>query len=117
LKKKKFITTEGKQYRDFLFIDDAIDAIIKALRTKKSEGQIINVGFGKGIQLRKIMNLIKRKNKFLKPDFGKIKIRTGEKIFVYPSIDKARKILKWSPKISIKKGLEITNKYFKKELI
>jgi len=63
------------------------------------------------------MNLIKRKNKFLKPDFGKIKIRTGEKIFVYPSIDKARKILKWSPKISIKKGLEITNKYFKKELI
>jgi len=117
LMKKKFITTEGKQFRDFLFIDDAIDAIIKALITKKSVGQIINVGLGKGIQLRKIMNLIKRKNRYLKPDFGKIKLRPEEKIFVFPNIDKARKILKWSPKFSINKGLEITNKYFKKNLI
>ena len=35
IKRKKFVTSEGKQYRDFLFIDDAVEAIIKAM-TKKN---------------------------------------------------------------------------------
>jgi len=116
LLKKKFETTLGKQFRDFLFIDDAVNAIIKACIKKESKGHIINIGQGKGTQLKKIMLYIKKKNKFLKPVFGKIKIRADEKILVYPSISKAKKILNWSPKTSIIKGLEITNRYYKKKL-
>ena len=116
IKREKFITSEGKQYRDFLFIDDAIEAIIKAIIKKKSKGQIINIGYGKGIKLKMIMNKVKKMNNFFNPDYGKIKLRPDEKLTVFPKITKAKKILRWSPKISIHKGLEITNKFFLKEL-
>lgn len=116
IKKKKFFTSEGKQFRDFLFIDDAINAIIKTMIKSKSKGQIINIGYGKGIKLKKIMNIVKKLNNFFNPDYGKIKMRSDEKLKVYPKIDKSLKILDWKPKISINKGLEITNKYYLKEL-
>ena len=43
-------------------------------------------------------------------------MRSDEKLKVYPKINKSLKILDWKPKISINKGLEITNKYYLKEL-
>ena len=116
IKKEKFITSEGKQYRDFLYIDDAVNAILKTMIKLKSVGQIINIGYGKGIKLKKIMNKVKKMNNFFKPDYGKIKMRSDEKLKVYPNITKSLKILGWKPKVSINKGLEITNKYFLKEL-
>lgn len=116
IKREKFATSEGKQYRDFLFIDDAVEAIIKAMTKKKSKGQIINIGYGKGIKLKMIMNKVKRMNKFFNPDYGKIKMRPDEKLSIFPKIIKSKRILGWSPKVSINKGLEITNKYFLKEL-
>ena len=42
-----FDTTEGKQLRDFIYIDDVIRAIINSLLIKKSKGKIINIGTGK----------------------------------------------------------------------
>ena len=116
IKKEKFITSEGKQYRDFLYIDDAVNAILKSMIKPKSIGQIINIGYGKGIKLKKIMNKVKKMNNFFNPDYGKIKMRSDEKLKVYPNITKSSKILGWKPKVSINKGLEITNKYFLKEL-
>ena len=62
------------------------------------------------------MNKVKKMNNFFKPDYGKIKMRSDEKLKVYPKITKSLKILGWKPKVSINKGLEITNKYFLKEL-
>ena len=116
IKKKKFLTSKGQQYRDFLFIDDAVNAMIKTMIKSKSKGQIINIGYGKGIKLKKIMNKVKKMNNFFNPDYGKIKMRKDEKLKVYPKIIKSLKILGWKPKISINKGLEKTNKYFFKKL-
>ena len=64
IKKEKFITSEGKQFRDFLYIDDAVNAIMKTMIEPKSNGQIINIGYGKGIKLKKIMNKVKKMNDF-----------------------------------------------------
>ena len=115
IKRKKFITSEGKQYRDFLFIEDAIDAIILALIKKESNGQILNIGYGKGIKLKKIMKKVKIMNNYLNPDYGKIKMRKDEEFTIFPNILKSKKILGWFPKISINKGLELTNKYYLKK--
>ena len=43
---KKFKCTDGKQFRDFLYIDDLVDGIIKSFKSKKV-GEIINIGYGK----------------------------------------------------------------------
>jgi len=110
--KEKFSTSKGKQYRDFLHINDAIIAIFKSIKSAKSKGEIFNIGLGKTIQLKKILALVKKKNKYLDPVYGKIKIRRGEKILLFPSIKKAKKFINWSPKISIEKGINLTNQYY-----
>ena len=59
------------------------------------------------------MKIVKRKNKYLDPDFSKVKIRSDEKLITYPSIKKAKKLLKWRPKTSLNKGINLTNNYYK----
>ena len=48
----------------------------------------------KPIEIRKIINLVKKLVGLGKPDFGKIKLRSDENLKLYPSINKAKKILK-----------------------
>lgn len=104
-KNRNFPCSEGKQSRDFLFIDDAINAIIQSLILKKSKGEIINIGLGKATKIKNIILLIKNIIGKGHPLFGKIKMRNDELKSIFPSIKKAKKILNWTPRVSLKKGI------------
>ena len=114
--KSLFFTSPGNQFRDFLHVDDAINALFKLILSRNLSGQIFNIGYGKAYKLKKIMNIIKKKNNFLKPIYNNSIFRKDEIIKVYPSIKKAKKLIGWSPKISITKGLGTTNKFYTKIL-
>ena len=117
IKNKKFACSEGTQLRDFIYIDDVVEAIIKSLINKNARGQIINIGSGKP---KKIKNLIKYIKKTLRggyPQFGKIKLRKDEILKLYPNINKASKKIKWKPKISFSKGLKLTIKSYNEQTI
>jgi nucleoside-diphosphate-sugar epimerase len=58
LKNKKFPTSDGSQLRDFLYIDDAIRAIIMCLENKKSRGQILNIGTGNPKLIKKVIKIV-----------------------------------------------------------
>jgi nucleoside-diphosphate-sugar epimerase len=114
LQNKKFDCSEGKQFRDFVYIDDVVNIILKTLKNKNSKGKIFNVGSGKPIKVKKLIETINNKIKKGYPQYGKIKLRKDEKIKVFPSINRSKKILKWQPKISIQSGLTKTIQYYKK---
>ena len=114
IKNKKFDCSHGLQLRDFTYIDDVIEAIIKTLNNKKSPGQIINIGQGKPVSVKKVINKICELLNFGRPQFGKIKFRKDEIKNLYPSIVKAKKVLNWKPKIGIISGLKKTINYYKK---
>lgn len=117
LKKKKFPTSLGIQCRDFLYVTDAVNAILKLIKCKKNiKGQIINIGFGKCVKLKKVMELVNKEIKFFQPIYGQIRLRKDELLENYPSIKKAKKILNWYPKISLKIGIKKTINYYKKNL-
>ena len=105
IKNKKFPCSNGKQYRDFIHVDDLVQSILKCFENKKAKGQIINIGTGQPKKIRNVINLIKNKIKSGQPQFGKIKLRPEERLKVYPKISKAKKILGWRPKIKFKNGL------------
>lgn len=113
LKNKKFPSSEGIQFRDFLYIDDAIKAIFKILNSKKFN-QIYNIGFGKPLNIKDLIEKISKLCGGGTPLYGKIKLRKDESLISYPNISKARKILKWKPETNITKGLYKTIKYYKK---
>ena len=57
----KFDCSEGKQYRDFLFVNDFINLVVKCLLIKNFNGHIFNVGSGKPVKIKKIIKIIKKK--------------------------------------------------------
>ena len=58
IKNKKFPCSDGNQFRDFVFIDDVIEAIIKSLKNKKAKGEIFNIGSGKPIKIKNIIKYL-----------------------------------------------------------
>ena len=113
-KNKIFPTSDGKQIRDFCYIDDATKSIFKILNKKRVYGQIFNIGYGKGISIKSLIHEIQKITKSGTPVYGKLKERNYENLRLVPDIKKAKKILNWKPTISLKSGLLKTLKYIKK---
>jgi|TARA_B100001964_G_C14148222_1_gene560759 nucleoside-diphosphate-sugar epimerase len=112
IKNEKFPCSKGIQLRDFVYVDDVVNAILKSLVSKKAKGQIINLGSGKPKKIKSIIQTIKKTLNGGYPQFGEIKLRKDEIIKLYPNIKKAKKIINWKPKISFEKGLKETIKYY-----
>lgn len=116
LSNEKFPCSNGEQYRDFIYIDDVIEAIIKILKSNRIKGKILNIGSGKGTQIKKIIKKIQTLVKKGFPQFGKIKLRKEENYKTFPNIKRAKSLLSWKPKISFDTGLLKTIKYYEKKI-
>ena len=114
IKNKKFDCSNGLQLRDFTYVDDVVAAIIKTLKNEDSPGQIINIGQGKPLLVKDVINKICKLLDSGRPQFGKIRLRKDEIKDLHPSIAKAKKVLNWTPKIEIIPGLKKTINYYKK---
>lgn len=110
---KPTIFGDGNQTRDFLYVDDAIEAAIKAL--KAPSGSIYNVGTGKEITIN---NLLKLLSSILDVKTKPISrpLRKGEIIRSRIDYSKARRELGWKPEYSLEKGLQKTIGWFKQNL-
>ncbi len=104
---------DGSQARDFTFIDDI--AIGTLLATQKQLGyEIINLGGGKNpisinVVISKIESLLNRKALIKQLPFHSADVEA-----TWASIDKAKKILNWEPKISLDIGLDKTVSWYYK---
>ena len=91
-------------------------AIDICLSTKKKiGGEIINIGSGKPISIKKMIIQIQKTIGRGNPNFGVVKFRKGENMRLYPSVQKANRLLNWKPKISLEQGLKKTIEFYKKK--
>ncbi len=106
LKGNDIITTEGRQTREFNYIENLVDAFILAGVNDKAVGQIINIGSGHEI---KIVDLVKKIHKLTGSEsrlrIGELKYRPTEIWRMYASNKKAKEILGWEPKVGLEEGL------------
>ena len=104
------INHNGKQQRDYLFIEDAVDGIIKAIQCRLKKYNVINISSGKRYRSTEIIKLVQelshKKLKF------KLKKTAPDEKCIWANNLKAKKLLKFAPKISIKHGLDLTLKHF-----
>lgn len=114
IKNRKFNCSSGRQLRDFIYVEDVISAIIKILSNKKVTGEIVNIGSGKAVSVKKTITTICKLVGGGNPVFGKINLRNDEILELYPNISKAKKILKWKPKINFYSGIMKTINSLKK---
>ena len=107
LKKKDLQLTAGRQTRDFVYVEDVVEALIRASLAEKACGETINIGSGDGITIRDLVSKIVEKTKFPKKvNFGTIPAKRGEIMRMRVTTAKAKKILGWESRITLEKGLE-----------
>ena len=107
MKKKIQVFNNGKMIRDFTYIDDVIDGIIRVIKTKfKKSHEILNIGKGKPDNL---MDLINYLEKFYKKNF-KIeylnKIPKGDIQKTFSNTKKAKNFINWKPRVNLKEGVK-----------
>lgn len=104
---------DGKQVRDFHYVDDVVHALLLAGESKHSEGEVFNLG-GESINL---INLVKLIIKIIPrgsfelvpfPDERK-KIEIGSYIANY---EKIKNTLGWEPKIGLEEGIKKTVEFY-----
>ena len=109
--------TGGEQVRDYIYIDDLVDAYLMAAVVPLKNGvEIINIGSGKGISLKEIaLNIAKQigasENLF---QFGALPYRSDEMMYSVANIEKAKNILGWKPKTSLEEGIGNMIRWYKK---
>ena len=107
---------DGSLVRDFLYIDDAIDAIIRCSLTEGCYGEIINVGRSKGetflYLIKEIVRLSKNGSYKLTP-FSKERASQEPGNFL-SDVRKIKKLTGWIPRTALRVGLQKTIAYYQK---
>ena len=114
IKNKSFPCSEGSQLRDFLYIDDFTNLIIKIIKRKKYIYGNFNVGFGRPTKVKNVIGLITKIIKKGTANFGRLKMRKDEIYKLYPSIKKLKKHLNGNQKLTLKNGIKKTINFYKK---
>ncbi len=108
LKKKNFVFNSKNQLRDYIYIDDAVDALLLALKNNKTKG-IFNICSSNKQGTHNLVKFIYKKLGLKNDRISEnlIKRHNTIKKLVGNNL-KAKKILKWKPKFSINDGIDKT---------
>ncbi len=105
---------DGEQSRDFIYIEDVIQANLLAMTAGHLPGEVINVAFGKRTSINQLIHILKqilgskRSAIYQAPRQGDIRHSLAD-------IRKGRQLLNFDPKVDIETGLKRTVEYFKRQ--
>jgi UDP-glucuronate 4-epimerase len=109
LKKNKKIKVfnKGNMLRDFTYVDDVVTGITNLINfNMKKNHDVINIGKGKPDQLMKLIKLIEvNYQKKFKIEYTK-NIPNGDIKKTFSNVNKAKKLIKWRPKVNLDEGIK-----------
>lgn len=107
------INGDGKQSRDFTYIENVIEANLKACKaSKEAAGEAYNIAYGGRVYLIDIYNdICKALGKDIKPLFGPD--RKGDIKHSNADISKAKKLLGYNPEWSFERGIMTAIEWYK----
>jgi GDP-mannose 4,6-dehydratase len=108
--------------RDYMYVDDHVNAYLLAIKDAKADGQVFNAGTGIGITNRELAELIaerigynRKKIKFgYYPPGYPFRPVISDQPYIVLDAAKIRKALNWSPKFNLSEGLDKVVSFFKK---
>jgi UDP-glucose 4-epimerase len=106
------ITGTGEETRDFTYVEDIVNGLLAMSYFKEAIGEAFNLATGREIKIRDLARWI---NELTGNDGGiifKEKRNWDKKTRLLASIEKARKILGYIPKMKFKEGLNQTHQWF-----
>jgi nucleoside-diphosphate-sugar epimerase len=99
--------SDGLQQRDFIHVDDVVEAIWLALNYKAEGFHALNLGWGEPVEIRKVLlEIARRLDAESLFNLGAIKRRIDEPMIRYADTTAARSVLDWQPRITLTAGLD-----------
>ena len=109
--------TQGRQTREFNYVEDLVDGFVRAAVAPGIEGEVINIGCGEDVSMRDLATtILDLMGNPITPKFGALPERPAEIMEMRCDNTKARTLLGWEPKHSLAEGLSKTIEWYKTEL-
>jgi UDP-glucose 4-epimerase len=103
--KSVYLTHNGNQQRDFLYIDDAVDGIIQTIKKQPKKFEIFNISSQNKTTPKKIIKHIESISK--KPVFFNLRKENIDEKCIWADYTKAKILLNFEPSVDIYHGLNL----------
>jgi len=106
---------DGRQTRSFLYVSDAVEALVRMMVKEGLKGEVVNVGNPNEVTILELAQLVKE----LTDSKSEVEFqppRPDDPRRRCPDISKAKSLLGWEPKTTLEEGLKHTIKWFKQVL-
>jgi UDP-glucose 4-epimerase len=115
---KPFEVWEGPQRRDFTYVDDAVEAFLRAAASEEANGQVLNLGGDCVISLKDLADLLIQVNgggEYIVRSFpaDRRRIDIGD---YYSDFGRIRALLGWEPSVPLREGLTRTLAFYRQHL-
>lgn len=116
---KLVLRSDGSPIRDYFFIKDVVSAYLalgEHVVTRKNNGEAFNFGTGEHVSVLAMVKKMQAITGRTDDDLQILGTATHEIAAQYLNWEKAKKILQWSPQVSLDQGLQQTYAWYKKLL-
>ncbi|SRR6266536_1449058 len=104
---------DGEQSRDFTYVDNVVQANLKAAQTSKGVGLVINIANGERITLNQLLRELKDLTGRLSVNAVYEDARPGDVLHSLADISRARELLGFEPQVGLREGLRRTMDWWK----
>ena len=104
---------DGTQERDFVYVDDVVEANIRAI--DDGNNRTLNIGSGMGTNINHLYEVIAREMRY-RGEADRRPRRPGEVYQIYLDCARAEEHLDWAPRVSLEEGLRKTVEYYGTEV-
>lgn len=106
--KPPIIYGDGNQTRDYMYVDDAVEAYDKILKQNGNPGKNgINIGSGRELSVNKIAELTAKYGHHKNLNPVHVEARPVEVQRLFADISKAKKLIGFAPKVTFEQGLQL----------
>ena len=117
LRGEDLLMTQGRQTREFNYVEDVSDGLVRAALTPGIEGQLFNLGCAEDVSIRELTTtILDLMGNPVRAHFGALEDRPTEIWTMRSDNTRAREILGWKPQHSLQAGLEKTIAWYRAQL-
>lgn len=106
---------DGSTSRDYTYVDDIVDGIYKScdyVMTNDNVYEILNIGSNNPISLKEMIEII-GKTLEIEPNIKQLPMQPGDVDRTFASIDKAKSLLGYEPKVTFEEGIKKFVEWYK----
>jgi len=100
---------DGRPVRNFTYVTDAVDLLVRAAMAKGAVGNTINLGSRPTISIEQLARrVVELTGSHLEPIFDIARYREGDPTFLQMDPSLAERLLAWTPRVPLEEGLRLT---------